>query len=146
MKKGFTLTELLAVIAILSILVLLAVPNIIKIYNDSTKSAMEVQENQILDASNLYVTDYCTRRINSTYVCPSSYTTGTTIKYICLNDITSKGYIENIKYKASNCSGVIVYDSDGKNGKTYLYCGAGPNYTYKTEGAPNTSEFNKCSF
>lgn len=32
MKKGFTLVELLAVIAILSILVIIAIPNVIDLY------------------------------------------------------------------------------------------------------------------
>lgn len=37
MKKGFTLVELLAVIAILAILVIIALPNIIELYNKSKK-------------------------------------------------------------------------------------------------------------
>lgn len=133
MKKGFTLVELLAVIAILGILIILAVPNIIKIYNNSTKRAMEVQENQILDAANLYISDYCTQRINSSYVCPALYINN---KIICLNELTTNGYIENITYKGSTCKGMTVFDSNGKNGVTYLYCGTSPNYAYKTENAP----------
>ena len=38
-KKGFTLVELLAVIAILAILVIIALPNVIKLYNDAKKNA-----------------------------------------------------------------------------------------------------------
>lgn len=36
-KKGFTLVELLAVIAILAILVIIALPNVIKMYNSAKK-------------------------------------------------------------------------------------------------------------
>ena len=36
-KKGFTLVELLAVIAILDILVIIALPNIIKMYTKEQK-------------------------------------------------------------------------------------------------------------
>ena len=38
-KKGFTLVELLAVIAILAIIVILALPNVIKLYTDARKNA-----------------------------------------------------------------------------------------------------------
>ena len=36
-KKGFTLVELLAVIAILAILVIIALPNILKMFNNAKK-------------------------------------------------------------------------------------------------------------
>ncbi|UKI58404.1 MAG: prepilin-type N-terminal cleavage/methylation domain-containing protein [Clostridium sp.] len=36
-KKGFTLVELLAVIAILAILVLVAVPNVLGMFNNAKK-------------------------------------------------------------------------------------------------------------
>lgn len=41
MKKGFTLIELLAVIVILAIISLIAVPIVIHIINDSKKSSEE---------------------------------------------------------------------------------------------------------
>jgi type IV pilus assembly protein PilA len=41
-KRGFTLVELLAVIAILAILVLIALPNIIKMYNNSIISTNKI--------------------------------------------------------------------------------------------------------
>ena len=38
-KNGFTLVELLAVIAILAILVIIALPNVIKMFNNAKKSS-----------------------------------------------------------------------------------------------------------
>lgn len=38
-KKGFTLVELLAVIAILAILVIIALPNVLSMYNEARKNA-----------------------------------------------------------------------------------------------------------
>ena len=38
-KKGFTLVELLAVIAILAILVIIALPNVLKMFNDAKKNS-----------------------------------------------------------------------------------------------------------
>lgn len=37
-KKGFTLTELIAVIAIISVLLLLLIPNVLKVYNNGKKN------------------------------------------------------------------------------------------------------------
>ena len=42
-NKGFTLVELLAVIAILSILVIIALPNIMQLFQDAKKSAFETE-------------------------------------------------------------------------------------------------------
>ena len=42
-KKGFTLVELLAVIAILAILVIIALPNVLKMYNTSKKNIFLVE-------------------------------------------------------------------------------------------------------
>ena len=46
-KKGFTLVELLAVIAILAILVFIVLPNIIKMFNDSKENAFLVEVKEI---------------------------------------------------------------------------------------------------
>ncbi|NLC97314.1 MAG: prepilin-type N-terminal cleavage/methylation domain-containing protein, partial [Erysipelotrichaceae bacterium] len=37
MKKGFTLVELLAVIAILAILIIIALPNVLEMFNNAKK-------------------------------------------------------------------------------------------------------------
>ena len=57
-KKGFTLVELLAVIAILAILVIIALPNVLKMYNDSKKNAF-MTETQTLakEVSSKYISE-----------------------------------------------------------------------------------------
>ena len=46
-KRGFTLVELLAVIAILAILVLFALPNILKMFNNAKRSTFETEVKEI---------------------------------------------------------------------------------------------------
>ena len=48
MKKGFTLVELLAVIAILAILIILALPNVLGLFMSSKESAF------VTEAQNVY--------------------------------------------------------------------------------------------
>ena len=57
-KKGFTLVELLAVIAILAILVIIALPNVIKLYNDAKKNTFLTEAKTIYkEAANKYITE-----------------------------------------------------------------------------------------
>ena len=51
-KKGFTLVELLAVIAILAILVIIALPNVIKLYNDAKKNAFLTEVKSLYSTAN----------------------------------------------------------------------------------------------
>ncbi len=142
-NNGFTLVELLAVIAILGVLVLIAVPNVIKLFNSGTNKTMQTQEANILSAANMFIDDYCVHRLstldNSSTPAPkcnevvySYYPTGdaTAIpkRFVCLSVIQNKGYIDSVNYKGSNsCLGIIVYDkatnsSRFSNGKVYLKC------------------------
>ena len=60
-KNGFTLVELLVVVAILAMLVALVVPNVMESYHNSLKKDMEIQENGVVDAANIFIRDFCYR-------------------------------------------------------------------------------------
>ncbi len=60
-KKGFTLVELLAVIAILAVLMLLVTPSVLKLFTEGKKSAFVTQVQSVWKAAeNQYVKDALT--------------------------------------------------------------------------------------
>ena len=154
-NKGFTLVELLAVIAILAILVIIASPNVLKIYNEGVIKSMHIQEVQVKDAANLFVEDYCNSSIDQTMICPKSYSTPVNDKKtVCLQDLqnSSDKYIGTIKYKDSDCKGYVTYYYDSElgtyeNPKTFLFCGKDKdnNYEYVTDNDYDFKEYCKCN-
>ena len=154
-KKGFTLIELLAVIAIISILATIGVTAVIKIYNDSVKKTMIVQENNVAEASKSYLEDYCIDPLDNTYRCPSSYENNSEIRYICLSDLqdNEKGnYVSKVNYKNEDCKGIITFskNDDGEyiKAKTYLYCDydtKAKKYNYVTDESLDTSKYPICN-
>ena len=154
-KRGFTLVELLVVIAIISILATIGVTAIIKVYNDSVKKTMIVQENNVAEASKSYLEDYCIDPLDNTYKCPSSYENNSEIRYICLSDLqdNEKGnYVSKVNYKNEDCKGIITFskNDDGEyiNAKTYLYCdydSKDKKYNYVTDESLDTSKYSRCN-
>ena len=68
-KKGFTLVELIAVIAILSILLVMALPQVLELFNDSRESAFITQVQSIYRAAEeQYVSDQLLPSASSTSV------------------------------------------------------------------------------
>lgn len=130
MKKGFTLVELIAVIAIIGLLSIMIIPNIIDLFNKSNNDSMKIVENEVLDAANLYIEDYCKNPIDDTYrtLCNTDKKSiGSNKIYLCLNTLQTRKVIKEVYFKGSiSCKGIVVYDYEDnkyKNGKTYLYCG-----------------------
>ena len=154
-KRGFTLVELLVVIAITSILATIGVTAIIKVYNDSVKKTMIVQENNVAEASKSYLEDYCIDPLDNTYRCPSSYENNSEIRYICLSDLqdNEKGnYVSKVNYKNEDCKGIITFskNDDGEyiKAKTYLYCDydtKAKKYNYVTDESLDTSKYPICN-
>ncbi|MBQ6285926.1 MAG: type II secretion system protein [Bacilli bacterium] len=139
-KNGFTLTELLAVIAILGVIVLAVVPNVLKLFNQSVDKFFEQQQGYVLTAAELYVQDNCKKSTRIGYVCPGHYEiVSNNERYLCLKEIQTADYIGEVSYKGNVCEGMVIFDENGKNGQTHLYCGrqSDQSYTYKTSDSIN---------
>ena len=88
-KKGFTLVELLAVIAILAILVVIAMPNVLGMFNSSKKNTFVTEVQNILKQA---ATDYVSKSLEGFVGDGYNFTNTGTLK---LNIETTKNY--NIK-------------------------------------------------
>jgi prepilin-type N-terminal cleavage/methylation domain-containing protein len=137
MKKGFTLIELIAVMAIVGVLSIMIVPNVIKLLNGSMEDTMKITENEVVDAANLYVEDYCRNPINDEYrdnCLVDKKTINESKIYFCLSTLQGRKMIKEVYFKEStSCKGIVTYDYENYkyfNPKAYLYCGE----SYETEG------------
>ena len=113
-KKGFTLVELLAVIAILALLVIIALPNVLSMFNKAKKDTFLTEAKSIFkESTNKYISDnmhnsnegniYCKSEtdsknpldmdIGNTYYYIEKDNTGKTIKFVAWN---SSGYVTKI--------------------------------------------------
>lgn len=135
-KKGFTLIEILAVIAVIGILLLLIVPNVKKILGQSIDKTMRLQENELKEAGLLYLEDYCKNPIGRnrcTLTRNSDYTYSGQIPLTTLtSDVEGNGsYIDNIFLEGKECTGCVVINSN--KATAYISC---PNdgSLYQTEG------------
>ena len=109
-KKGFTLVELLAVIAILAILVIIALPNVLSMYNEARKNTF------ITEVRDYYKAGEQNFLLNS----------GKAVVYTSLTGVTGSKTIEMTGNK--NMQYYIVFDANGKCTKLLA-----TNGTYKVE-------------
>ena len=113
-KKGFTLVEVIATVALLAILIGLAGTSLIKKYNESKKEAIIIQEGQLVQSGDMVIQDYCKDPLSDGYqlqcddyfrpyvdsnknliIEDNIYT-----KYICVKDLKNLGYYsEELVYK-----------------------------------------------
>ena len=134
-KKGFTLVEIIATIAILSIIILISVPSVLKSFNKSRIQAMAIQENKLVEAGDILLDDYCKdalddekkRRCKFYYQDlalsdddRSNYSEiikdDKKYKYICVSDIKELDYYsEELVYSGTPCQGVVIYEIDKKS-------------------------------
>ena len=113
-KKGFTLVELLAVIAILALLVIIALPNVLSMFNNAKKDLFLTEaKNVFKESTKKYISDnmhnsneeniYCKSEtdsknpldmdIGNTYYYIEKDSTGKTIKFVAWN---SSGYVTKV--------------------------------------------------
>jgi prepilin-type N-terminal cleavage/methylation domain-containing protein len=150
-KRGFTLVELIAVIAVMGLLTVIIAPKIIDTFKQSNDDTMIIQENQVKDSANLFIEDFCRNPISSNHKdkCDEYEKTASDGKaYFCLNSLQSgisvvgfgtETYVDEVYYKTGiPCSGIVVFDKTGRsytNGKVYLTCknSGDTSYSYATE-------------
>ena len=98
-NKGFTLVELLAVIAILAILVIIALPNVLKMFNDAKKNSFLTEAKTLYsEASKKYISE--TMKGNKlTYISSQDGTklemTGRDLQYCVL--LNTDGSVKSMK-------------------------------------------------
>jgi len=130
-KKGFTLVELLAVIVILAVLALVAMPNVTRLMNDSRKNAFITEvENFVTYAQ----TSYTNSQISGTVpkgtdesLITGQMFNGVSYDYYCVSyaKLVSGGFIQ--KSNGDNYKGIfeIYMPTDGTSTKTIIYMSNG---------------------
>lgn len=122
-KKGFTLTEILVVIALIGVLLMFVMPNLIGIFTSSVKSTMKIQEQEIEDGALLYLEDYCRNKLPGK-MCPSSISRNSDKTYsgqISLGTLVSEGYVDDVAIQGVDCKGCVIYNNSKP--QAYLICG-----------------------
>ena len=109
-KKGFTLVELLAVIAILAILVIVAMPNVLGMFNQAKVSSFTTEVKKIMDTATTTFTKDALLNSGKTvyYSSESNATLGT--KKLDMSGNKKNYFIE--MDRNGNFKRVVVYDSN----------------------------------
>ena len=106
-NKGFTLVELLAVIAILAILVIIALPNVLKMFNDAKKNSFLTEAKTVYgEAGKKYISDSITSPSNNEHIYCKSKTDS-------LNPLSLSGRKINYYIKTDsngNVNTIVVWD------------------------------------
>lgn len=106
-QKGFTLIELLAVIVILGIIAVIAIPLIGNVISNAKEDSDVATARQIYDASRLYIVGESNGKFNST-----------TPVTVTIGDMQTKGYLDKPlslpSSKATITSGTVTYTAEGQ--------------------------------
>ena len=121
-KKGFTLVELIAVIAILSILLVMALPQVLELFNDSREGAFITQVQSIYRAAEeQYVSDQ---------LLPNE---GSTATRYC-RDATNSNTEDDLTVSSDAVYYDIEFNSDGQ--VTKIIVSDGSKYSYTSTSSP----------
>ena len=125
MKKGFTLSELLAVVGLIGLLLVILVPSTIKILDNSIANTMKIQEEEVEEAAIMYLEDFCKTPIDNSKICTLSKTITDGIVYyngeINLDVLVSNNYIDNITLRDQSCVGKVIISNN--EAQAFLKCG-----------------------
>lgn len=108
-KLGFTLVELLVVIIILGVLMTVAYPNVINVFNDIKKSSMTMQENTIRQRAQMYVADCYDVETKWSLVGCANVNVTADQGYVYLDDMITDKYMEPVSFNGQRCTGYIDY-------------------------------------
>ena len=132
-KRGFTLVEMLIVIALLAVLFGVVLPRVVKFLGSADKRNYETKKSLITNAAELYVQE-------NRYALESEDSYYDEYFVICVNDLIREGYLEaDVIYNDSegickdpseeedSCETIYAADSDGKyvinSGNSLTYMG-----------------------
>ena len=132
-KNGFTLVELLAVIIIIGILLLIAIPSVSRYLAKGKNEYYNSLENDILLAGRDYLNDYRT-------LLPKEIGNVTVIS---LNELLGNKYIDPVQDdKGNNCDARVTVKKTSKNQYEYYSCLICDNYQSKGEYCNYTEDDN----
>ncbi len=132
-KKGFTLVEVLAVIVIVGILLVIAIPQVLSMIKRGTRSYYHGIENDMKVAGVDYMETYRTllpREIGNTSV-------------VTLEELINSDYIDEVKdEKGNTCTGKVAIVKAKKNSYKYYSCLICGDYYESSENDCSYDEYN----
>ena len=122
-KKGFTLVELLAVIAILAILVIVAMPNVLGMFNQAKMNSFVTEVQKIMDTATVTFTRDALLNSGKTVYYSSTENATLKTKKLDMSGNEKHYFIEMnrngefkrvVVYDANYCYDIYTSDSNGK--------------------------------
>ena len=138
-KKGFTLTEILAVLVILGVVMVIAIPSVTNLQDRFKAKYYEKLDDTVISASKTYFKD------NKSAV-PKQEVGAVALN---LNGLITKKYLESVYPYNNNtdqCKGYVVLVKNGTDNQYYncMYCNVDGQTVYESSSRKNTSTKNMC--